>query len=208
MYIEGTESWSLVTSSDTLLNFAIYTGCLYGLIEDDNKIIRKNKLWPPKSWCNQLTEAQLVLLKEQWNKWFEGIAKDRGEKVISKHESELYRKNDMFDPPEFLNFPYDELKECIKNAWKPFIEWWEMPGGGKNALSYFEVFDMKGIYKYINEFENIVGRKVKPFNLYIDMIYTGTTETIEVNNEYVIMAPIKPIYFNKEWWLKKLEQIG
>ena len=55
MYIEGTESWSIVTSSDTSLNFAIYTGCLYGLIDDSNKAIRKNKLLPPKSWSNQLT---------------------------------------------------------------------------------------------------------------------------------------------------------
>ena len=68
-----------------------------------------------------------------------------------------------------------------------------MPGGGKNALAYFETFDIDSIYKYINEFENLAGRKVKPFNLYIDMIYTSTTEIMEENREYVIMAPIKPI---------------
>ena len=107
----------------------------------------------------------------------------------------------MFNPLEFLNFPYDDLKECLKNTWQPFIDWWEMPGGGKNALAYFETFDIDSIYKYINEFENLAGRKVKPFNLYIDMIYTGTIEIMEVNREYVIMALIKPIYFNKEWWM-------
>ena len=206
MYIDGTESWSIVTSSDISLNFAIFTGCIYGLIEDNNKIIRKNKLWPPKSWSNKLSETQLVLLKEQWSKWFDNIVNDRGEKVISKQEFDI--RNHMFNPPEFLNFPYDELKECLKNAWQPFIDWWEMPGGGKNALAYFETFGIDSIYKYINEFENLAGRKVKPFNLYIDMIYTGTTEIMEVNSEYVIMAPIKPIYFNKEWWMHKLEQIG
>ena len=116
------------------LNFAIFTGCIYGLIEDSNKIIRKNKLWPPKGWSNQLTEESLVLLKDKWSKWFDNIVKDRGEKVISKQEFDL--RNQMFNPPEFLNFPYDELKECLKNAWQPFIEWWEMPGGGKNALAY------------------------------------------------------------------------
>ena len=63
MYIDGTESWSIVTSSDISLNFAIFTGCIYGLIEDNNKIIKKNKLWPPKSWSNKLSETQLVLLR-------------------------------------------------------------------------------------------------------------------------------------------------
>ena len=63
MYIDGTESWSIVTSSDISLNFTIFTGCIYGLIEDSNKIIRKSKLCPPKSWSNKLSETQLVLLK-------------------------------------------------------------------------------------------------------------------------------------------------
>lgn len=36
MYIDGTESWSIVTSSDISLNFAIFTGCmnLYILIKN------------------------------------------------------------------------------------------------------------------------------------------------------------------------------
>jgi len=40
------------------------------------------------------------------------------------------------------------------------------------------------------------------------MIYTSTSEIMEVNSEYVIMAPIKPIYFNKGWWMQKLEEIS
>lgn len=204
MYIDGSESWKIATSSDHSLNFAIFVGCIYGLIEDNNEI--SNKLWPPKLWSNELTESSTVLLKEQWNKWFDNMAKDRGEKVISKKQ--FNDKNPMFNPPEFVNFPYDELKKCLRNAWKPFLDWWEMPGGGKNALSYFEDWGSNSIYRYIDEFENIAGRKVKPFNLYIDMIYTNTSEFIEVNSEYIIMAPIRPIYFNKEWWMQKLEQIG
>ncbi len=51
-------------------------------------------------------------------------------------------------------------------------------------------------------------RKVKPFNLYIDMVYAGVNEIIEVNSEYMIIVPVKPLNFNKEWWMNKLAQIG
>lgn len=114
----------------------------------------------------------------------------------------------MFNPPDFLDFPYQELKECCKDAWKPFIKWWEMIGGGKNALSYFEGIVNEKIYQYISEFEDIVQRKVKPFNLYIDLVYTGKSKIIEGNSEYMVMIPVSPIYFDKVWWMNKLQQIG
>ncbi|MBZ9637670.1 hypothetical protein [Clostridium sp. FP1] len=83
-----------------------------------------------------------------------------------------------------------------------------MVGGGKNALSYLEGFGDERIYTYINEFENIVQRKVKPFNLYIDLVYTGTSQIIEVNSEYIVMVLVRHLYFDKDWWMNKLEQIG
>ena len=204
MYEEGTVSWGIVESSDMSLNFALYTGCLYGLIGDIDGI-SKISLWPPKCEINKSTES-LSLLKEQWKEWFNSMINDRGKKVILKQEFDFM--NDMFNPPDFSEFPYCELREYCKNAWIPFIEWWQMIGGGKNALSFIEGLDNKKIYKYINEFESIVQRKVKPFNLYIDLVYTGTSEIIEVNSEYIVMVPVKPIYFDKEWWMNKLQQIG
>ncbi|WP_243156053.1 hypothetical protein [Clostridium sp. C2-6-12] len=63
MYQEGIESWTIVVSSDISLNFALFTGCLYGLIDSDNEkgeII----LWPSKYFKDKLP-AQLPLLKEQ-----------------------------------------------------------------------------------------------------------------------------------------------
>jgi hypothetical protein len=164
MYKEGIESWRIVVSSDTSLNFALFTGCLYGLIDVDN-IKGENRLWPSKYFNNELLK-QLPLLKEQWNEWFNNMVKDRGEKVISRQRFDY--KYNMFNPPNFSDLPYSELRGCCKNAWQPFIEWWEMIGGGKNALSYFEGVDNEKIYQYISEFENKVQRKVKPFNLYID----------------------------------------
>ena len=204
MYKEGSESWRIVVSSDMTLNFALFIGCLYGLIEEDS-VKGEIKLWPPKCFDDKLP-AQLFLLKEQWNEWFNKMVKDRGEKVILKQGFEY--KYNMFNPPDFSDFPYYELRECCINSWKPFIEWWEMVGGGRNALSYLEGFGDKRIHKYIDEFENKVQRKIKPFNLYIDLAYTGTSKIIEGNIEYILMIPVNSIYFDKEWWMNKLQQIG
>ncbi|WP_010234593.1 hypothetical protein [Clostridium arbusti] len=44
MYKKGTKSWRIVTASDLSLNFAIFTGCIYGLIDDINGI-SNNRLW-------------------------------------------------------------------------------------------------------------------------------------------------------------------
>lgn len=49
---------------------------------------------------------------------------------------------------------------------------------------------------------------VKPFHLYIDLVYTGTKEIIEVNKEYIVMVPYRAIHNDKEWWMNKLKQIG
>jgi hypothetical protein len=205
MYKKGTESWRIVTGSDLSLNFTIFTGCIYGLIDDVNGI-SNNRLWPPKYLMNKLDKSSMILLKGQWNKWFNDVIEDRGKKVILKQSFDL--TTDMFNPPDFSEFPYCELRECCKNAWQPFIEWWQMTGGGRNALSYFERLDNEKIYEYISEFENISQRKVKPFNLYIDMIYTYTSEIVEVNSEYIIIVPDRSLYFNKDWWMNKLRQIG
>lgn len=120
MYKEGSESWRIVVSSDMTLNFALFTGCLYGLIEADN-VKGEFILWPSK-YFNDKLPSQSPLLKEQWNEWF----------------------NNM----------------------------------------------------------------VKSFNLYIDLVYTGTSQIIEANNEYIVMIPVGPIYYDKDWWMNKLQEIG
>jgi len=84
MYKKGNECWRVVESSDLSLNFALFTGCLYGLIDDVDGI-SNNRLWPPKCEVSKLTES-LSLLKEQWNEWFNSMINDRGKKVILKQE--------------------------------------------------------------------------------------------------------------------------
>lgn len=155
---------------------------------------------------NNQSNESLLLLKEQWKEWFQGLIQNRGEKVILRKDFDL--TNNLFNPPDFTEFPYRELRECCINAWEPFHEWWFMAGGGKNALSYLERVDNQRIHQYINEFETKMNRTVKPFHLYIDLVYTGTKEIIEVYNEYIVMVPYRAVYTDKEWWMNKLKQIG
>ncbi|WP_242986235.1 MULTISPECIES: hypothetical protein [Clostridium] len=69
------------------------------------------------------------------------MIKGRGEKVISKQRFDHW--DNMFNPPDFSDFPYYELKECCKNAWRPFIEWWEMVGGGRMLFPILKDLAMK-----------------------------------------------------------------
>ncbi|ALP90538.1 hypothetical protein AB2T96_20725 [Clostridium butyricum] len=204
MYKEGAESWKLTVSSDMQLNFAFFTGCLYGLIDEFDEI-SNNRLWPPKCKINKLNQP-LSLIKDQWNEWVNHMLNDKGKKILLKESFNF--KSNMFNPPNFSDFPFYELKDYCKKSWQYFIEWWQMVGGGKNALSYFEGLDNERIHTYIYEFENLMKRKVKPFNLYIDLVYTGTSNMIEVNNEYIVMIPVKSLYYDKDWWMSKLQQIG
>lgn len=47
MYKERTESWRITESSDLSLNFALFTGCLYGFIAHIDEM-SNNRLWLPK----------------------------------------------------------------------------------------------------------------------------------------------------------------
>lgn len=53
MYKKGIISWSIIESSDLPLNFVLFTGCSYGLIEDTD-IKGERRLWPPKCMSNQI----------------------------------------------------------------------------------------------------------------------------------------------------------
>lgn len=43
MYLENSESWSIITFNEDLLNFVVFPGCMYNLINDevfDEKSVR------------------------------------------------------------------------------------------------------------------------------------------------------------------------
>ena len=41
---EATKSWAIRTYTDELLNFIIFTGCMYNLIDDENYVEERNAL--------------------------------------------------------------------------------------------------------------------------------------------------------------------
>lgn len=195
---ENPNSWSIRTSADDILNFIVYIGCIYGLI-DNEKYTGKEALWPSKSLNTKANS-------EQWEEWFREVVTLKAHTI--KHGVHPYIVYEEYMPPEFPKVKCPILKECCKNTWPKFHEWWGMMAGGKNAIAFVEQIGHDKIHEYVNEVERTLGRKLKPFTLNIELIYTGISEPIDISNEFVI-APLSPlINSNKEWWIRKLFESG
>ncbi|MHB8062065.1 MAG: hypothetical protein ACYDG2_05425 [Ruminiclostridium sp.] len=192
------DSWRIIISADDILNFIVYIGCIYGLI-DKEKYKGKEILWPSKSLD---TEAN----SERWEEWFKEVVALKADKIKLRNQiTSIYEE---YMPPEFSKVKCPILKECCKNSWLKFYEWWSMMAGGKNAISFLEKIGHYKIRKYVYEVESALGRKLKPFTLNIELLYTGISEVIDINNEFII-TPLSPIItLDKEWWIKKLSEIG
>lgn len=110
----------------------------------------------------------------------------------------------MLEQPHFELVEQQELREAFVQLWPSFRQWWCMPAGGQAAMNYWE--DKPDLIRYIQEFEDEVGRKIKTFHLNIDLIYRGPSEPVEVNEEYMIM-PIRIEYLmKKDWWISRFKE--
>ena len=76
MYLENSESWSIITFNEDLLNFAVFTGCMYNLI-DDEVFDEDNVLWPANIVINNYKECDHSKLKTQWSNWFNDIVSNQ-----------------------------------------------------------------------------------------------------------------------------------
>lgn len=157
-------------------------------------------LWPAKFLNTEATS-------EQWEKWFDEIVNLKLEKIKEgKTPDSIFEE---YIPPEFSKVNSPLLRECCKEAWPMFQEWWYMRAGGKAALSLIERIISPNIID-INDFERQLGRKLKPFTLYINLVYTGVSEAIDlkINSKNLVITSAPISTFNKEWWIKKIEEIG
>lgn len=182
------ESWTVRITSDLELNFLIYVACSFGLFESGTRDM--------DNWSTErilMDEHEIQNLKVQWNScWNQSIIK------------KLDTKTGVLGFPNFKTIEYSELRMVCSRVWKSFIIWWNMPAGGQCAMYYWE--DKPDILKYVQEYENQVGRRIKTFHLNIDLIYTGFDKPIEVNDEYIIM-PVRSEYLLKpDWWVRRFKE--
>lgn len=195
------DSWCINTSSEDILNFIVYIGCVYGFI-DNKKYIGKEILWPNKS-------LNIDVDSDKWESWFQEAVNLEVDRICTgKHQYSIFED---YMPPKFLNVKNQSLKNCCIDTWPKFHEWWYMLGGGKNALNFIEGIIHNDLYKYVKEVERIKRRKLEPFKLYINLLYSGLSENIELKvhtNEYFIITSNPFGTFNEEWWMKKLNEIG
>ena len=174
------------------MNFLMYVASAHGLLADEFG----EGTWPTSQSSNggQSNEKFKAQWKELWNQsiYKKGLLKSGRQ------------KNLILDPPDFSMIRENDVRNVLINMWPSFIQWWNMPAGGQIAMHYWE--GAPDLLSFVQEFESQVGRKIKPFKLDIDLIYTGLREPIEVNEQFMIL-PIKTEYLlKKDWWIKRFEE--
>ena len=198
---EANKSWAIRTYTDELLNFIIFTGCMYNLIDDEN-FDESNTPWPTKLSNSDFENLHINKLKSQWKLWFNDVIEERCNNInldkMCVFVNEIYNIND------FLELEYTELRECCKKSYPHFIDWWDMQAGGKSAISFYEIMGGSKFCDYIEELECKLNKKAKPFNLYIDIVYTGVPNVLDINDKYIVVTPNGYLNLTKDWWMKKL----
>ena len=195
------ESWAIRTSTDDLLNFIIFTGCMYNLIDDEN-FDESNTPWPTKLSNPDFDNLHISKLKSQWKQWFNNTIEEKYNDINS--DKMCVAIGEKYNISNFLELEYTELRECCKKSYPHFIEWWEMQAGGKSAISFYEIIVGNKFCDYIKELERKLNRKAKPFNLYIDIVYTGVPNVLDISDEYIVVTPNGYLNLTKDWWMKKL----
>ena len=203
IYKNTNQSWSIKTSTDELLNFIMFTGCMYNLIDNKN-FDKSNTPWPTNLLNLDFENLNYGNLKSQWKLWFNDTLEEKCNNVNS---DKIYMPiEEIYNVSNFSELKYTELREICKKSYPYFIEWWNMQAGGKSAISFYEIICSNKFSEYIDELENELNIKVKPFNLYIDIVYTGIPNVLNISDNYIVVTPNGYLNLNKEWLVKKLNK--
>lgn len=202
--VDTNESWSIRTATDDLLNFIIFTGCMYNLIDDEH-FDEQNIPWPNNLLNLDFENSHINTLKAQWKSWFHNVIEERSSNIDSDKMSVVI--SEVYNINNFLELEYIELRKCCKKAYPHFIDWWNMQAGGKNAISFYEFVYENKFWEYIEELEVKLNKKAKAFNLYIDIVYTGVPNVLDIDDKYIVVTPNGYINLTKDWWMKKLTKL-
>lgn len=132
------ESWTIKTCGDELLNFIIFTGCMYKLIDDEN-FDESNTIWPTNLLNLDFENLTTNNLKSQWKLWFNSVTEKRCSYINFNEMSTLV--DEIYNTSDFLELEYIELRECCKKSYPYFIEWWEMQAGGKVLFLFMKLWE-------------------------------------------------------------------
>ena len=160
------ESWAIRTSTDELLNFIIFTGCMYNLIDEKN-FDESNIPWPTNISNLDFEDLYIDKLKSQWKLWFNNVIEERCNNTSFDKMSIVVKE--IYNVIDFLELEYIELRECCKKSYPNFIAWWDMQAGGKAAISFYEIIGGGNFGDYIEQLECKLNKKAKPFNLYMGL---------------------------------------
>ncbi|MGL5755854.1 MAG: hypothetical protein ACRCYC_11055 [Paraclostridium sp.] len=202
--ISNDKSWVIKTYINELLNFIIFTGCMFNLIDDEN-FDEHNKPWPNNLFNSNIDSIDSDKLKSQWGLWLNEVIDERYNNIDSCTICTIV--NEKYDTSNFSQLEYTELRECCKKAYPYFNEWWNMQAGGSTAMSFYEFIGNNEISEYVSELEYKVNRKAKPFKLHLDIVYTGIPSVLDVNDEYIVITSYGYFNLSKSWWINKLSNL-
>ncbi|RUT33419.1 hypothetical protein EJP77_07155 [Paenibacillus zeisoli] len=197
--MESPSSWTIGLSGEYILNFPIYVGCVYGLFIGSGE--GHQRLWPaPKALV--MDDIDKLALKQQWDQWWNQVVMLLANRFRNKSD----RPNLGMGLAEyhFSDIDGELLRQCCMDSWPAFVHWWNSPAGGQVAMYYWEGFPK--VERYVEEYEELVGRKVKPFALSVNLIYTGIPAPMEPVPDYIIMPIDGSFLLNKDWWLDRFKQ--
>ncbi|WP_020616425.1 hypothetical protein [Paenibacillus daejeonensis] len=176
------------------MNFLMYVGSAYGLLSE----AFAEEAWPKLRNPEQVEDY--AQLRNQWEEFWE---QSTYVKANAKREN---RDELIIDPPEFSRITQPDLKAALITLWPSFSAWWNMPAGGQVAMQYWD--NQMDVLTIAQQYEAQVGRPMKPFQLHIDLVYTGLREPLEVNEQFVIMPLGTRFIMNNEWWMQKFIELG
>lgn len=194
------DNWVLHLDSPESLNFAMYIGCSYGLLNNEKG---ENNLWPEK--VKTLETDIFNVLQREWKVWWCKLIEERYCE-IQNIQNRIFKKG-MFNPPYSFSGDISILDKFCCEIYPSFFKWWEMPAGGKMGLHSFESMYSNMISKHIKKYEGQIGRNVNPFRLYIDLVYTGLNGPIEEYTDFIIITPLQLTKLDELWWFEKLYKI-
>lgn len=165
------------------LNFMAYLGNLYGVFH-----VEGEGSWPLRAGEPKNPPVTSEELLRTWD-WMVESKKKRYQQGRSSLPAILTQ--------DFSEIPDEKLRAACLTHWDDFLNWWHMPAGGQYALYYWE--NAPQLHRYVAEYEQSVGRKIRAFSLYIDLVYTGP-RVEESEGGYMILPLDNQNILHSNWW--------
>lgn len=196
----GMPSWAIRIDSPEVLNFAIYIGCVYGILQKDD-FRDQSIMWPGARLSSRHPKERLA---SEWSQWWSYLIEFRTSELLD--ESVKFKKV-LFNPVYHTKPELTAINECCEHSLVSFQEWWHRPAGCHEQHIHLQRVVGERIVHYLRSYERKTNRKCSPFDLYIDLVFSGLPHSITTHFRYIITVPDGHFLDCEEWWTKRIEEL-